>query len=120
ENSAGLDVDEQGVVAVAHPSITVRRVDQSECQCVFQPIFTAPEYDRQGLAVDPTLGVPAPRLHVRSPVIAAFGLPVHLVGARIEVPAILLPLRRAGARLICGPIVTMALLVLLLLLLRWL
>jgi len=62
------------------------------------------------------------------PVIASFCIPVHLVGTWIEVLAILLPLWRAAAGLICTPIVTMVLLVFLLLLrqlltlrlLRWL
>lgn len=115
ENLPGLDIDQQGVEAIAHPYVAIGWVHQSVIPVAAQPISTAPECGRQGLAIDPPPAVPAFWLHIGLRVIAAFGVPIGLEGARVEVLAILLCLRRAMTWLIRGPIVAMALLALLLL-----
>jgi hypothetical protein len=43
ENQARFDGDEHSIVAVAHPYLAVRRVDQAELPVVVHPILTAPE-----------------------------------------------------------------------------
>ena len=112
EDLAALDVDKQGVVAVAHPYVSVRRVNQSESSIVGQPIVATPEQGRQDLTILPTLSVPTVGLYIGPIVIALIGCPVPLVGLCIEALAVLLPLRRTVARLVGGPIVTMGLRVL--------
>jgi hypothetical protein len=95
-----FNVDQQGVVAVAHPHVSVGRVGQTEVPVVLNPVSTVPERVWQDLAIGPPLIVPARRRIVGLPAVAALGVTVPLVGVWIEVLAILLPLRRAMAGLI--------------------
>src|SRR6266478_3801675 len=113
KNLAGGDVDEQGVRAVSDPHISVRRIDQAEVPVSVQPVVARPERDRQVLAIGPLPVVPAIRLSIGRPVIAPLGIAGGLIGTRIEVPVVLVPLRRTVARRIGGPIVAVPLRVLL-------
>jgi hypothetical protein len=119
ENLAALDIDEQRVHTVLDPNIPVGRIGQPVSVVVVEPVLTAPEGDRQHLAIAPALVAPAGRLHVRLPVVTVRRFPIDLIGARIEILVIFLPLRRLMTGLLGAPIVALALLnVLRLLLLR--
>src|ERR1051326_3132296 len=105
EDQAAFDGKQHGVVAIAHPYVTIGRIDQSEISVSIARILAGPECHRQDPTEGPALVVPTARPPIVLAVIAVFGGSIYFVRPRVEVLLVVLPLRRLMAGLIGCPIV---------------
>lgn len=88
ENLAGYDVYHQSVVAVAHPDISVWRIDQPERPVVWQPVVPAPIRRRQILPIRPSAIIPAARLGVGLPATGWWTASMPTTGGRTALASV--------------------------------
>lgn len=111
-----FDADEQGVIIITYPDITVRRVEQAKLPIARQPVVACPVDGRQVLAIDPSTIVPAMWPDIALQAVAVGRHHVAIIRLRVEAATIGLPLRWVVTGLVSAPVVALVLLDMLLLL----
>jgi len=113
---AAFYADEQRIVVVAHPDVTIGRVEQAKLPVASHPIIARPVDGGQILTVDPSAIVPAAWSYITLNAIAVSSLYIPVIRRRIEGAAIGRPLGRIATGLVFAPVVALVLLNMLLLL----